>query len=415
MKLLMKRYEDCENIQKLGMVIPFTNTDRMTFACPRLWSYQSIQNFVVDNKSSAISYGVVWHKLLEIILLESIEENFVSKDRLNEIVKNNLMSIIEAFYINEIGTEQYNMDFQLGVIDDLKERIENAIVGWWMSWRSLMDDFNVLYVELPLASPVMNNDGDIAKFATYITKEEDFYRPSRIGEHEKSKLMNIPYFKIGKIDVLLEDKRTGDLWICDHKTSSSPSQFENGITFDVQLPSYASLLEWEKNKGILQHLKDRNIMGVVYDISSSKIKGIPALLKSGKLTKAKNSGIASWIYEDAVEKYNLPKKQYAEYIDYLRLNSDKNKNYQRFLYLTREDIDRCTDEDYGIALAMAEKRKKLVEINIDSVIDYNAIAYRYPACQKYNSCAFSSFCLANNHPKDMMLEQNANIKWTEKE
>ena len=412
MRLHYDRYEEFDRIQELGLVMPFTNTERMNFACPRFWSYKNIQNYVVNEKASALSYGVIWHKLLEVILLEvQKKDEMVSESRLNEIVENNLSTIIEDYFLSEGNEEAYQEELSFGNVEGISKRIENAITGWWLSWKVFLERFKILYVELPVVAPIVKPDGEIARFETYLVDEGAYLRPARIGEKEGGFILEIPYYKVGKIDVLVEERCSGDLWICDHKTSASPAMYENNITFDVQLPSYASLVDYEKTCGKLQHLKERTIRGVIYDISHSKIKGIPEKLKTGKLSKAKNAGVTSWIYQKAIEKYELPLSQYKDHLEYLKNNADPKKNFQRYYYLTEEDIDRCVDEDYGIACAMAARRKSLVEISEESIMDYNAIAYRYPACQKYGNCTFSTFCLANNHPSVIQLEQDDKIKW----
>ena len=412
MFLYYNRYEESERIRNLGFVMPFSNTERMNFACPRLWTYSYVQNYNTDEKGEALSYGIIWHKLLEEILkLAQKQDRLMDEKELNEYISDNLGNIIEKYYL-EMDEEILNQNNLSGRTQDFFERIENAIIGWHRSWNEFMEQFKILDVEMVVCAPVLDPLGNIAKFPIYIIEEEDYIRPARIGESLKSKLINIPFYKVGKIDVLVQDRNTGDLWICDHKTSSSPSQYENMIAYDVQLPSYASLLEHEIMEGKLQHLQGNRIAGVIYDIAHSKIKGIPELLKSGKLSKAKNSGMTSWIMEAAIEKYGLSRREYSDHITYLINNTDKKRNYQRYFHLSQEDMDRCTDEDYGIAFTMATKRRQLVEISEDSIVDFNAISYRYPICQKYGNCRFSSFCLANNQPSVIMMEQVDIIKWS---
>mgnify|MGYP001445743371 CR=1 FL=1 len=413
MYLHFNRYEESERIQKLGMVIPFSNTERMNFACPRLWTYKHIQNYTVSEKAEALSYGTIWHTILEHILLKAKDQDKIdSENAITEYVEEIIDSVIENYFMENGNEDSLNENHQFGFIQEIRDRITLAIPGWYRSWVDLLERFKVLEVELVVCAPILDYNGEIAKFPTYIMENDKYARPSRIGELEGSKLVDIPYYKIGKIDVLLQERSTLDLWICDHKTSGSPANYENSITFDVQLPSYASLLDYEINYGALQNLKGCEIRGVIYDISHSKIKGIPDLLKSGKLSKAKNAGLTSWIFEKAIAHYELGRSQYADHIEFLKNNADPKKNFQRYFYLNMEDIDRCTDEDYGIAYNMSNKRKSLVEITADSVVDFNAISYRYPICQKYGNCTFSSFCLANTLPAVIELEIEDQIKWS---
>lgn len=415
MYLKYNRYEESERIRKLGMVIPFSNTERMNFACPRLWSYSHVENYKTSEKGAALSYGIIWHKLLEnMINVLSEEDNFRDIVWVENYVSENIDPIIENYYMENANEETLNESFLYGTIQEIRERIVNAIPGWYTAWIELMEKFKVLYVELVVAAPVVNHTGKIIEFPTYVYKEDDYLRPSRTGESTDSELKNIPYYKIGKIDVLLQDRETGDLWICDHKTSSSPAQYESNLSFDVQLPSYASLLDYEISSGTLQHLKEHKVVGVIYDISHSKVKGIPKLLKSGKLSVAKNAGNTSWILKKAIEHYGLKENDYKAHIEFLKNNLDPKRNFHRYFYLNEEDLERCIDEDYGIALSMSSKRKSLVEIESDNIMKFNAISYRYPICQKYGNCTFSSFCLANSPPPVINLDKEDRIKWTTK-
>ena len=401
-------------MRQLGLVMAFTNTERMNFACPRLWTYQHMENFTTPQKAGALTYGIVWHSILEEILEEIKETDLIcTEQRLLEILDERLLPLIEEEFLSSGGEELLHQAISFGNVADIEQRIRNCIIGWRISWVSLLERFKIVEVEIPLTAPVLDPRGNIAYFPTYITADEGFWRPSRMGEAFLAELKDLPYYKVGKIDVLLEDRETGDLWICDHKTTSSPAMFENGITYDVQLPSYASLLDWEIKNGYLGYLKGKSIAGVIYDISHSKVSGIPDLLKSGKLSKAKNAGVTSWIYAKAIEHYGLPPSEYKDHLVYLKNNADPKKNYQRFYYLSPEDIDRCADEDYGLDAEMSIRRFELAEIIPDNIIQFNSIAYRYPVCQKYGNCRFSTFCLANTPPTDIMLERDDSIKWVE--
>ena len=390
--------------------MPFSNSERDSFGCLRLWSLSYVQNYRTEDRAEALTYGTIWHTILEKVLLE-VKENdtWMTEERLTEILNDDLLPIIENEYLSSGDAQALEEAMSFGKIDEIQERIINAIPGWLISWKEVFSKFKILEVEVPLAAPVVDVDGNIAKFSVPIIKEGDVYRPARIGE--SGEYAKIPYYKIGKVDCLLEDRVTGDLWICDHKTTGSPSSFENSIPFDVQLPSYASLLDWEINYGELQKYKGKRITGVMYDICHSKISSIPNLLKSGKLSMAKNAGITSWIFEQAIELYGLGRSQYRSHLEFLRNNVDNKKFFQRYYYISETDIDRCASEDFGIANAMNHKRNSLNRLKKDDKDGFDAEAYRYPICKKYGNCKFSSICLADNHPSVIMVENDTPILW----
>ena len=410
--LQLERYDESDRIKKLGMVMPFSNTERSSFGCPRLWTLDYVQNYKTEEKSDALMYGVIWHCLLEKILLDVKQtDKLINCNDVAAFLNEHLTPTIENCYLSSGDASFLEEAMSFGKIEEIEQRVINALPGWVLSWQEVIKRFKVLEVELTLAAPVVDYNGEIKKFPVYVVEDGDTVRPARIGEGNKDNRKEIPYYKIGKIDCLLEERTTGDLWICDHKTSSSPSSYENSLTYDLQLPSYASLLDYEINDGELQQYKGKEITGVMYDICHSKISSIPKLLKSGKLSTAKNAGITSWIFEDAIEHYGLGKSQYKDHIEYLKNNVDTKKFMQRYYYVNEQDIERCASEDFGVASAMNRKRSQLAMTEEDSKLEFDEIAYRYPVCQKYGNCKFSSICLADNHPSVIMDHKSDKINW----
>ena len=417
MILIMKRYQDCQRIKDLGMVVPFTNSERMNFACPRLWTLSNVECFDEDHHSDAITYGTIWHSFLEMILLEMRDnDSTLSEERLLQIVDTQLKSFIENELI-EIGGDGYLQEYiMFDKLDDVFVRIRNGVIGWMVSWVSVMDDYRILEIELPIAAPVIDQFGDIARFDFFVVNEGEFLRPACSSEAVTAQKMRLPFWKVGKADVLLECRRTGDLWVCDHKTTSVPSSFDSAIPYDIQLPSYAYLLQYEIEKGALTKYKGKKIGGIFYDIVKSNISSQPKLLKKGGLSKAKNSGVCSWVYKQAVLKHKLPMSEYRNHITFLKNNVDARHFLHRFLHLTPSDLDRCSAEDYAIASQIAKKRSELVNINKYSYkADFNVIAYRFPLCQRYGNCRFSSICIANTHPAVITINSNPQIKWVASE
>lgn len=423
MKLLMNRYEKSERILNLGMVVPFTNTERINFGCPKLWAFGNVENYDENHPSEAITYGVLWHAFLEMLLKQMRDhDRALTTDELLCIVDADLRPLIENGIL-EIGGEDFLQEcLMFGKCEDMFLRIRNGVVGWMLSWKSIMEDYRVLDIEITVAAPVMQRDDNpkwgekkyfhVPRFDFYVVEEEDHIRPARTGEANIANKMKLPFWKVGKIDVLLECRRTGDLWICDHKTSSSPSSFESNIPFDIQLPSYAYLLEWEINHGELQKYKGKKVAGLFYDIVKSKITSKPKLLKNGQLSLAKNVNIASFMFEETIKEHKLGISKYASHIQYLKNNVDPKLYVHRFVHLTKSDIDRCGAEDFAIACQIAEKRSQLVNINKYTYNhDFNVIAHRYPLCTKYGNCRFSSICVANNHPAVIGINSNSKVKW----
>ena len=414
-KLIMDRYENEDRIQNLGFVVPFTNSERMNFACPRLWTLGNVECFESEGHSDAITYGVIWHSLLETILREiKTYERAFSKEETEAILEEILIPTIHRCIIESGGDEYLDEYINFEKMEPLIETLQTNIIGWMISWVDIIHDYRVLEVEVPVCAPVWNPLGEIAKFDVYVVEEDDFIRLATTSEASVARKVRLPFWKVGKIDAILQCRKTGDLWVCDHKSTSAPSSFDSSIPFDVQLPSYAYLLEYEISKGELQKYKDFDVGGIFYDVYKSSANSTPKILKSGKLSTSKSSAVPSWIYEKAVKDNNLPMSEYKAHIQFIKNNVDKRYYLHRFLHLLPSDIERCSAEDFAIAKEMAKKRSELVNINKYTYkADFDTVAYRFPLCQRYGNCRFSSICDANNHPAVIGINRTPKVQWVQ--
>lgn len=414
-KLIMDRYENEERIQDLGFVVPFTNSERMNFACPRLWTLGNVECFESMGHSDAITYGVIWHSLLETILYEiKTYDRVFSIDETMAMLDEILLPTIHRCLIDSGGEEYLNEYINFDKVEPLIDTLKTNVVGWMISWKDIIDSYRVLEIEVPVAAPVWNPLGEVAKFDVYVVEEDEGIRLARTSEAHKARKLRLPFWKVGKIDVVLQCRRTGKLWVCDHKTTSTPSSFDSSIPYDVQLPSYAYLLKYEIQNGSLTQYKDFDVGGIFYDVYKSSANSSPKILKSGKLSTAKNSAVPSWIFEKFVIEGGYPMSQYKNHIQYIKNNVDKRYYLHRFLHLLPSDIERCSAEDFAIATQIAKKRSELVNINKYTYkADFDTIAYRFPLCQRYGNCRFSSICVANNHPAVIDINRTPKVQWVQ--
>ena len=62
----LARYE--EAFDGVGKAFVFTNSERSSMMCPRFWALEYVQNVKTTDRAQALSYGVIVHRLLELIL-----------------------------------------------------------------------------------------------------------------------------------------------------------------------------------------------------------------------------------------------------------------------------------------------------------------------------------------------------------
>ena len=171
------------------------------------------------------------------------------------------------------------------------------------------DDANAKYEELAdLGLKMLNN---------YFTYEAiDPLMPGGKIEHiEKTmrhriKLSGWHYEGImltGRADLLVRDSK-GQLWVVDHKTSNSYTPGLSGLDVDDQLTAYMYLC-W-KTLGEMP-------VGVLYNVLLKKVPEKPRVLKSGKLSKAKDQGTTVSLYMEAINEMGLDPGDYADILEYL--------------------------------------------------------------------------------------------------
>ena len=295
---------------------------------------------------------------------------------------------LNSEYENLPMEEMYKPEWIEGIID----RYKRAIVGWVKHWKVVHKEYEVIAVEQTLICPVIvPKTGKVysPRNTFYIDTENNLYSKGYINNGDEVQI-EMPYYKIGKADAIVRKRGTKSLYILDHKTTSQPNSYQKRFLFDMQLASYCALLNFELIEGELQHFKDHKIDGVIWDLCHSKIPSRPVPLKSGKLSTSKKS-IPSWIYEQAIEHYELDRNDYIEHLEYLK-ESDGSYFQLLEVSISYKDMHRAYLEDYATAKSMHEQRVLLHDFN-DT--DFNYKAPRYPICEQYQHCKYSKYCLPN--------------------
>ena len=113
------------------------------------------------------------------------------------------------------------------------------------------------------------------------------------------------------IDLIVEDVVDGGLWLWDHKTVSKfmPPDF---MLLDTQLTRYY----WSAER-----MGYKPLRGVMFNEIRTKPPAVPALLKSGGLSRRKNIDTDFYTYLGEIRKYDLDPANYAEILSRLKRNT----------------------------------------------------------------------------------------------
>jgi len=386
---VLKRYEDELRIQKLGACWLFSQSQMKDHGCKRKWSYSHVIGIDEDSTSGALLYGVGWHVIMEHALLRIMNnDKCITEEEGLEYCETVARDYLNSEYDNLPMEEIYKQEW----IEETIERYKRGIIGWVKHWDRVHKEYQVVAVEKTLVAPIIDpNTKDIYKPRSKFVLEKDYLYPCGINDKGDIIDLEMPYYKIGRADAIVVKRGTKSLFILDHKTTSQPKTYSKKLTFDMQLASYCALLNYEMIEGELKHLKDHIISGVIWDLCHSKIPSRPSLLKSGKLSQAKNKTMPSWIFEEAIQHYELDREEYIDHLNDLKVT---DHNYFQLLEVSvsYKDMHRAYLEDYATAKSMHETRINLYHC---SDIEFNYKAPRYPICEQYQHCKFSKYCLPN--------------------
>lgn len=405
MKTIVERYEDCERLKSLGVFMPLTHSEKTDLMCPKLYSMSYIEQLNKETKSDVLVYGIAYHELIENVLKTiMISDSLPSLD----IVMETIEGLVYPILYREIQSESQQM-----AIDDMANRIIRSFEGWFENWKKEIHPYyRIQGVELVVAMPIKDHRGKPFLDSIPIIKEGDDYRPARINE-SSAEPHQIPFYRIGKIDALIECRETGDLYILDHKTAGSISSYAKKFIFDTQMVSYAACMRWEIEHGNYQQFKGKKLKGVIWDLINSKPPNVPKPLKSGKLSKAMSKAPPSYIFKRAIEEHGFDLEDYQDHLETLKNDVDKNHNHCLTQSISDQEMDRSTREDYGHARIIATLRTNLANIEDEESIDY--FAPRLPHCSRFGSCKLGSECLSGESPSRSILSRRNRVRWENNE
>jgi len=439
MELHLKRYEYPEMIKK-GLIFPVSYSEIKTLPCSRKYSFKYIEGFSSNSYSRPLTFGISWHYVCEQILIKTIKtDQIMDNKEINDVCDKYLVHFLEGELKNKYFYEGVTIK---GEIESIVTQIKLGIIGWAKNWsENIHPRYKVIAVELALGMPISCDGKVLRKKMTFVKHEfkdceilrlpvsgeldkngksfsKDNYVPEiQMGDKISTESLKntciskqIKFFKVGKLDCLLQSRETGGLWILDHKTSGSPKGYKTKMQFNLQLHNYCSLVRYAIKEGRFSDLNSDNLIveGVMWDIASSKYN--PMQFDSdGKLKKLKRPIPPYHIVKEYVEKNKL-EDSYSDYLDLL-----EEKNLDKYFLveemISEEDMDRCELEDYCYVQEMIIKRKKAEIVNLRSPSDLSVKIPRFTICETYNFCQFYINCFANTAMHKIQYKREANMFW----
>ena len=375
-------------------VMVVTNSERGDSTCQRRWWYGNSVGINNERTNDALRFGSEIHELLELIYLYYNKHNKKMDQRyLDSFLENSFKKWDESYFSG--NTECYGLSTE--DIEKEKTRIKRAINGYIRKYDSELANMKIIGVETPIAAPIIDPYTKKVFQSTVPVIWDERLGVYRIATHTDNKKLivkrRLKWYQICKLDAIAE--ADGKLWVVEHKTTSMPKNFTEKLYLDTQLPGYVRALRAVSDAGLLGPEK-LEVGGYIYDVISSQSQNEPKILKSGKLSLAKNQRIPSWLFKKKVKEYGFemsdPKilEFYLDLVDRV----DPYLYMREWGYVSRHDTNMYSMELFAVAGKLAENRKN--QINLRTIYDVALNFPRNPVCRKPGGfCAYSQICSAD--------------------
>ena len=253
-----------------------------------------------------------------------------------------LNSTFTAWAEEEIAKIREAQGVTLDELEKLNETISlgHAVLNHYKKFAEQHDDFSIYMVNDQPAVEVMfkvpiYHPGTQVQLTVHFISHKPGMTEEQVAFLEEHLYVDVPVFYGGRFDMIVEDT-FGDLWIVDHKTARSFTDWSK-LSIDTQVGSYI----WAAENTLPL---DRRINGVIYNGLKKTVPHPPELLKKGGLSKNKQQNTTYELYLDAIQQYNLDPDDYVDILEYFKEQITVTPNVIETKYFRREKTRRSADE-----------------------------------------------------------------------
>jgi len=403
-KIVIPRYEDCEIHGLPWDAFVVTNSERSTLLCPRWNWFQYTENLRPLVTDRPLRIGSAWH-----LIMESVYRHWMAHDtEFDDAVWTDPLEKIESDWSEQskvglVPEDEWRTDV---------ERLSRSMYGYIQyRGRAPSSKYRIVAVEQALCAPIMEKDTDnVFSPDAALMAEEYGFREARTGEGKDGRCSVIqkPYYYIGRADVIVLHRETGDAWVLDHKYTASPESYRTASLIDLQMPGYCWMLDWMLKNGHIDFSGSGRVGGYIFEATSSALARHPTFLKSGKISKAANARIASWNFIKFCEDNEIDVAPYAEYIESLKKRVDRTLYISDWTQITENDIVRCAKEAYGVARRISDLKW---DAAFGDLSDINYSHPRLPLCKRPGSkCRYTTMCFSES-AYSLGFEVGDGVRW----
>ena len=299
-------------------------------------------------------------------------------------------------------------------------RLRDVLEGYLRVYgREPSDRYRVLAAELAVAAPVVSpTTGKVYRSQVPVVESPGGWRVATADDAEADvQLVLLPWFQLMRLDAVEQDRRTGDLWVREFKTSASPQSYGRDLGLDTQIPGYLRGLAHAVGLGALGDSSNR-VVGYTYDVLGSSNHRRPKRLKSGKLSTDSRQRVPSWYMDEALaepgERAKYTDDQWGQ-LQELRAHVARTVDpalYHREWGSVSPELQRRYDlELYSAACRLAAMRRDVARAGNDP--ELVALAFpRTPLCRQPGGwCAYKGICLQDSEIGRDAYERRAPVHW----
>lgn len=369
------------------------NSETKSFrGCRRRWDWVYRQGYYPKITPKALELGIAFHSALETWY---DPEMWSHKDR-NEVSSALAMATFAKVVRDQLKNfERLNGTASDEIRADYNERRDlglKMLKYYTNEISAVMDrEFTPIAVEIPFQVPLgfkcmcdrcFNKwlRSDIGKKSIEECENCD---QSEYRDHFENCFGGLPVIYGGRIDMIVQDNKNGDLYVWDHKSASRILDDDAEASFlqlDDQIARYCAAM----------HILGRPVAGFIYSEVKKAVPEPPQMLTrklKGKIySTAKNANTDYKIFLETVQN-NDPgayrEGLYDDYLSWLKLEGP--------VYFQRHQIHKNKFE-------LAETWNNLIEEAKDILL--NPRIYPQPGRFSCSTCAFKTPCIGKNMGED---------------
>jgi hypothetical protein len=461
--MIHPRYGDGDAVIGLpARAVTFTNSERVTAACPLRWLFAEAEGLRPTTRSAPLAMGTAFHACVEDVHLWFMQhDRAYPGDGIACVWCGDGDPCTVCGGTRRGPVAQHRHEWQAYALADASgeyaheqadkdaECLLRMFEGWLhVHGREPDPEFRIVAPELRMAAPVLSpTTGKPYAPATWLVPDRGGWRLARAGEAALpgAKRVRWPMYQLLTVDALIQHRTTGDLFVYEAKTASSPARRMQSVSVDPQLAGYVWAVQHAVAAGLVPGVSpDRTVRGYVFDVTCNRMQNDPEPMACAKVKalhpdtgepykekgrwvyeldaqgqpierspgmKRSGSTIPSWRYRAALQAHGMPEAEYEDHLLTLMTTTDPKLYVREWATSGPEVSARYSREVYAMAQQLAGWRRRAAELTTPEARDLHFP--RQAVCVSGYGCAYRAPCLQDGEFVRRGFEVADPVRWVD--